>query len=81
MTVFNCQQVLDKATFYLDNEVTEDDKLAIDSHLGECKSCAEEYAVEARISSMIISSDWNPIRTEDLVQQAMQNYMQKRDIR
>lgn len=80
MTVFNCQQVLDKATFYLDNEVIEDEKVAIDSHLRECKACAEEYAVEARISSMIISSDWNPISTEDLVQQAMINYMQKRDI-
>lgn len=80
MTVFDCQQVLDKATFYLDNEVTEEEKVAIDDHLRQCKVCAEEYAVETQISSMIISSDWNPISTEDLVEQAMTKYMQKRDM-
>ena len=78
MTVFNCQQVLEKATFYVDNEVTDDEKVAIDSHLRSCKGCAEEYAIEVRISSMLLSSAWNPISTEDLVKKAMFKYMQKR---
>lgn len=81
MTFFNCQQVLEKSSFYLDNEVNDSEREAIDKHLRECKSCVEEYAVEARISSMIISSNWNPISTEELVQKAMQNYMQKRETR
>lgn len=78
MTVFNCQQVLEKATFYVDNEVTEEEKVAIDTHLRSCKSCAQEYAIEVKISSMLLSSSWNPISTEDLVKKAMINFMQKR---
>lgn len=78
MTVFNCQQVLDRASLYIDSELTEDEAVAIDTHLRGCLGCAEEYAVEQRISSMLISSDWNPVSTEELVQKAMTNYLQKR---
>lgn len=74
MTVFNCQQVLDKVVFYLDNEIDQSEREPIDQHLKECKSCVEEYAVEARISSMILSSAWNPVSTQELVNRAMQNF-------
>lgn len=77
MTVFNCQQVLDRVVFYVDGEIEQSERDQVDEHLKSCKSCTQEYAVETRISSMIVSSDWNPVSTQELVDRALSQYREE----
>jgi mycothiol system anti-sigma-R factor len=74
MTVFNCQETLDRVFYYIDAELSEEERTKVDQHLTNCEACTREYAVETRISSMIVSSDLAPISTQDLVDKALSKY-------
>ncbi|NBW73080.1 MAG: hypothetical protein EBR26_01530 [Microbacteriaceae bacterium] len=77
MTVFNCQEVLDRVVFYVDGEIEQAERYQVDEHLKGCKACTQEYAVETHISTMIVSSDFNPISTQELVDRALTQYREQ----
>ena len=55
MTVFNCDEVLNKVYDYLHGELADEDRSGIEKHLPECSDCAKEYALESTITKKIRS--------------------------
>jgi mycothiol system anti-sigma-R factor len=70
MSLFDCNLVMEKIYEYLDQELAETDKEQIDQHLADCNSCRAEFVLEQQITQKIISSSWNQISIDELVQRS-----------
>lgn len=56
MSENNCNDTLGKVFDFLANELEESDRTNVLDHLEECQACQKEYAIESKISKIIISS-------------------------
>ena len=48
-----CQEIRAQITFYLDDELQGPERVAIETHLGECETCREVFATEQRFLEKI----------------------------
>jgi len=48
-----CQDALDELYGFLDGELTEERRFAIQRHLDECQPCAEPYDFEAELRAVV----------------------------
>jgi len=72
----NCQDFRDKLELYLDNELSDQEKVEFEKHLSKCSSCAKELELLKSISSFgkIVSFSepppeyWNQL-SQDIMQQ------------
>ena len=70
MTDLNCKDAKAHVYDFLAQELSEDLRESVNSHLKDCNNCAGEYAVELQISSFISSSSLNAVTTDELVNRA-----------
>ena len=48
-----CSEVLALVFLYIDDEIDEQHRLQVTTHLSECPPCEGEYAVERRVRSLV----------------------------
>jgi len=59
MSENNCKDTLAKVFDFLANDLEDADRTQVTSHLGQCDTCKQEYALEIKISELITSSSLN----------------------
>jgi len=61
MTNFNCEETQMRVFDYLSNELDDETKQQVKSHLAECSKCELEFEIERKISRIVSSSSSDPI--------------------
>ena len=49
----DCREVLDEVYFYLDGELTDEQRHRVRTHLDECGPCLRQYGVEQEVKVLI----------------------------
>ncbi|HET6627930.1 MAG TPA: mycothiol system anti-sigma-R factor [Nocardioidaceae bacterium] len=52
----DCEEVLERVFFFIDNEMENADKGEIERHLDECGPCLQKYDLERTVKSLVARS-------------------------